>query len=146
VWLANQALELAALGSVTSKRAARRSSAPLRSAGLLTRRNGGRMNNVARWLESLPAEALFALVMALSAVVAALCLRIRLPIVRWALALVIPFVIAWCLYWMPVWVGNDPSEYAAWAPLFIVLWGLSGAVASLLVFIAKRTMTRARTR
>ena len=84
------------------------------------------MNNIAHWIESLPAEALFALVMALSAVVAGLCLRIRLRMVRWALALVIPFVIAWCLYWMPVWVGNDPSEHAAWAPLFVVLWGPVG--------------------
>jgi len=104
------------------------------------------MNNIAHWLESLPAAAVFALVMALSAVVAALCLRIRLRAVRWALALATPFVIAWCIYWMPVWAGNDASEYGAWAPLFIVPWGLSGAIASVLVFIAKRTMTRVRTR
>jgi hypothetical protein len=105
------------------------------------------MNNIAHSLESLPGAAVFALVMALSAVVAGLCLRIRLRTVRWALALVTPFVIAWCIYWMPVWVGNDdPSEYGAWAPLFIVPWGVSGAVASVLVFVAKRTMTRVRTR
>jgi hypothetical protein len=104
------------------------------------------MNNIAHWLDSLPAAAVFVLVMASSAVVAALCLRIRLRTVRWALALVTPFVIAWCIYWMLVWVGNHPSEYGAWAPLFIVPWGLSGAVASVLVSVAKRTMTRVRTR
>ena len=104
------------------------------------------MNNIAHWwLESLPAAAVFALVMALSAVVATLSLRVRLRTVRW-LALVTPFVIAWCIYWLPAWAGNDPSEYDAWAPLFIVPWGLSGAVASVLVFVAKRTMTRVRTR
>jgi hypothetical protein len=103
------------------------------------------MNNVTHWLESLPAPAVLALVMAPSAVVAALCLRIRLRTVRWGLALATPFVIAWCIYWMPVWAGNDPSEYGAWAPLFIVPLGLAGAVASVLVFIGKWTITRIRT-
>jgi hypothetical protein len=103
------------------------------------------MKSIADWLESLPIAAMLALVMALSAVAAALCLRIRLRTARWALALAVPFMIAWSIYWMPVWAGNDPSEYGAWSPVFIVAWGLAGAVASVLVFIAKWTMTRIRT-
>ena len=31
-------------------------------------------------------------------------------------AVVVPFVLAYCLYWSPVWFGrSDPSEYGAWA-------------------------------
>ena len=44
--------------------------------------------------------------------------------------LIIPVVIAYCLYWSPVWLGNDASEYDAWALAFIVPWWLTGAISS----------------
>ena len=43
---------------------------------------------------------------------------------------IVPFTIAFCLYWSPVWLGTDPSEYHAWALVFIVPWFLAGAIAS----------------
>lgn len=32
---------------------------------------------------------------------------------------IVPFVLAYSLYWFPVWLGADPSEYGAWAALGI---------------------------
>jgi hypothetical protein len=43
---------------------------------------------------------------------------------------VVPFALAYCLYWSPVWLGADPSEYHAWALVFIVPWFLAGAIPS----------------
>jgi hypothetical protein len=43
-------------------------------------------------------------------------------------ALIAPFIIAFCLYWSPVWLGADPSEYHAWAFVFILPWFLAGAI------------------
>jgi hypothetical protein len=43
---------------------------------------------------------------------------------------IVPFTIAFCLYWYPVWMGNDSSEYHAWALLVIGTWFLFGALAS----------------
>lgn len=47
-----------------------------------------------------------------------------------AWAVIVPLVVAYCLYWSPVWLGADPSEYHAWALLFIVPWFLAGAIPS----------------
>jgi hypothetical protein len=102
------------------------------------------VTTIAGWLGSLPSPAIYALVTTLSAAVAALCLRIRQRMLRWTLAVVVPFVIAWCTYWAPVWAGRDPSEYGPWAPLFIVPWGLCGVVGAALVFVVKRAATRSR--
>jgi hypothetical protein len=74
-----------------------------------------------------------ALVALVSAVMALGLTRVRAPLLQLGLALVPPFGVAWVLYWLPVWMGNDPSEYSAWAPLFIVPWYGAGAVASLLI-------------
>jgi hypothetical protein len=38
---------------------------------------------------------------------------------HWISALVVPFGLAYCLYWSPVWLGADPSEYGAWQLLGI---------------------------
>jgi len=43
---------------------------------------------------------------------------------------VVPLVVAYCLYWSPVWLGADSSEYSAWAFAFIVPWFLAGAIPS----------------
>jgi len=45
---------------------------------------------------------------------------------------------------MPVWAGKDPSEYGAWAPLFIVPWAISGVAAAGVILVAERFATRAR--
>jgi hypothetical protein len=45
-------------------------------------------------------------------------------------AILVPFILAYCLYWSPVWLGADPSEYHAWALLFVVPWFAAGAIPS----------------
>lgn len=55
---------------------------------------------------------------------------------------IVPFALANCLYWSGAWfdaVGSDYnkalvwSDYRMWAPLFIVVWFLAGAVPSAVV-------------
>ena len=68
-----------------------------------------------------------------SAILAFLWVRLRSTPLRWVLALSVPLVISYSLYWSPVWLGADSSEYSAWAPLFIVAWYIAGAAMSSLV-------------
>jgi hypothetical protein len=55
-------------------------------------------------------------------------------------AVLIPFIVAYCLYWSPVWLGNDPSEYGIWSGMVISVWFVAGTAASsaLLFFLRKR--------
>ena len=59
---------------------------------------------------------------------------------RWLWVVVVPFIFAYSLYWLPVWLGSDPSEYSAWAVLCVGSWFLSGAVpsAALVLVLRKR--------
>jgi len=53
----------------------------------------------------------------------------------------VPLVIAYSLYWLPVWLGNDPSEYGAWALVVVTPWFIAGAMSSaatILVFRKRR--------
>lgn len=55
----------------------------------------------------------------------------------WGLILIIPFPIAYCLYWLPVWLTPfdlDQSEFHAWAWIFIIPFSLAGIVGSLIGF------------
>ena len=45
----------------------------------------------------------------------------------------VPLVAAFCLYWSPVWLGADASEYSAWAFIVVVPWFLAGVLSSALV-------------
>ena len=57
----------------------------------------------------------------------------------WLVALFVPFIASVCLYWAPVWLGANSSEYSSWAPLFITPWFLAGAIPSaVVVFILRR--------
>lgn len=43
-----------------------------------------------------------------------------LPVaLRWLWVVIVPFLLAYSLYWLPVWLGEDGSEYHAWAVLFV---------------------------
>jgi predicted membrane protein len=59
---------------------------------------------------------------------------------RRPLAIVVPLIFTYCLYWTPVWLGADPVEYHAWMFLFLLVWGLAGAIPSMAVvhYLAKR--------
>jgi hypothetical protein len=62
---------------------------------------------------------------------------------RWLWVVIVPFIFAYCLYWSPVWLGSDPSEYSAWAVLIVAVWFLAGAVPSvvMVLIIRKRRST-----
>lgn len=74
-----------------------------------------------------------AVVALLSVFLAAGCTRLRSRMRAWALSLGGPLLIAYCVYWTPVWMGEDSSEYSAWWPIFIGPWYLLGATVSALV-------------
>ena len=44
-----------------------------------------------------------------------------------------PLVLAYCIYWLPVWLGSDGSEYAPWQALCVGTWFVAGAIPSALV-------------
>ena len=97
-------------------------------------------SDVRLFLESFSLGSGALLVAVLSTVIIWL-LRSRLPKTLHSLsAVVVPFVLAYCLYWSPVWLGSDDvSQYDAWAGI-IVIWFLAGLFpsASLVLIIQKR--------
>ena len=84
--------------------------------------------------------------MAASAVTAIGVAFIPNTILRRGIASAIPFILAYALYWSPVWLGADPSEYANWAPLFIMPWFLAGLLASATVIYLSNRRRRIATR
>ncbi len=87
-----------------------------------------------------------AVVIAILSVIVVWILCSLLPVAspwRWIWAVVVPFGLAYCLYWSPVWLGADASEYSAWAFAFLVPWFLAGAIPSaiIIVILQKRGIT-----
>jgi hypothetical protein len=62
----------------------------------------------------------------------------------WAAALGTPFLLSYCLYWSPVWLGASRSEYSAWAGVFIAPWFLIGGFASAIIVAIVRRHIRAK--
>lgn len=56
----------------------------------------------------------------------------------WLVALLLPFLLSFSLYWSPVWLGANPSEYSSWELLFVGAWFLAGAVPSVLMVLIFR--------
>ena len=78
---------------------------------------------------------------ALSAAAALGTYWLKPTLLRWVALLSIPFVLAYSLYWSPVWFGGgDPAQYLAWALNCIVPWTLGGMFASVVVagFLRRR--------
>jgi hypothetical protein len=61
---------------------------------------------------------------------------------RWLWVFVVPLTLSYSLYWLPVWLGADASEYGPWAGIAIGGWFLAGAISSGVVVIALRGRTR----
>lgn len=61
--------------------------------------------------------------------------RFKFKKINWLLALTMPLIITNLLYWSPVILGADSSEYSTWAPLFIIPWYLAGSFASALTMV-----------
>ena len=70
------------------------------------------------------------LVAAISGVAALLIGRIDSVVTRWFAAVLFPFAVAYSIYWMPVWLGADVSEYPAWVLLGVAVPFLAGLVLS----------------
>jgi hypothetical protein len=87
-------------------------------------------------LESLSLESGAGVVAACSALLAWPLCYVRLAILRWAVALAVPFILAYALYWTPVWLGAPTDEYSPWRYVFIGIWFLAGVVPSAFVIIA----------
>lgn len=53
---------------------------------------------------------------------------------KWLFILSIPLLVAYVIYWSPVWFGisSDVSQADAWQPLFIIPWYLTGILFSAL--------------
>ena len=84
------------------------------------------MKSLVGWLTGLRIQVSTAVVIALAILLTMLVWSVtRNPRARWTAALVGPFAVASCVHFLPVWLGADPSEHAAWARVFIGIWGLT---------------------
>lgn len=50
---------------------------------------------------------------------------------------IVPFAAAYCLYWLPVWLGADPSEYDVWK-FMIGIWFIAGFLPSAVLVLILR--------
>ncbi len=89
-------------------------------------------------IESLSWASGFFVVAAMSAVLALFTGRLQSAALRWVSCAFAPIAIAYCLYWSPVWLGADSSEYSSWAGAFIVSWSVVGILASAAIMIGVR--------
>jgi hypothetical protein len=98
---------------------------------------------VQAFFQSLSLSSASVLVAVVSAVAALLVGRIGSTAGRWCAAVLLPLVLAYCVYWMPVWLSASLSEYSAWEFLGVGVPFLAGLVASVLVtFIVARHAKR----
>ena len=89
-------------------------------------------------IESLSWTSGFFVVAVLSAVFALFTGRLQFAALRWVAGALGPIVISYCLYWSPVWLGADSSEYWSWSGVFVIPWSLVGILASVAVMIGVR--------
>lgn len=63
---------------------------------------------------------------------------------RWIWVVLVPFTLAYCLYWSPVWLGSDDiAQFGAWAGLAVGTWFLSGVIPSgLLVLVLQKRQAK----
>jgi hypothetical protein len=95
-------------------------------------------------IESLTWTSGFFVVAVLSAVFALFTGRLKLTALRWFAGALAPMVISYCLYWAPVWLGADSTEYSSWSGVFVIPWSLVGILASVAVMIGVRQHLKAK--
>ena len=95
-------------------------------------------------IESLSWTSGFFVVAALSGVFALFTGRLQPTALRWASCAFAPIAISYCLYWSPVWLGAESSEYSSWSGVFVMPWSLVGIMASAAVMIGVRQHLRAK--
>ena len=95
------------------------------------------------FFQSLSLTSASVLVAVISGVAALLIGRVGSALARWFAAVLFPFMLAYSVYWMPVWLGADGSEYLAWALLGVGVPFLAGLVPSVVVtFVVTRNANR----
>ena len=91
------------------------------------------------FFQSLSLTSASLLVAVISATAALLIGWITSTVARWFAAILFPFVLSYSVYWMPVWLGADGSEYLAWALLGVGVPFLAGLLPSAVVtFVVTR--------
>jgi hypothetical protein len=91
-------------------------------------------------LESISLLSGTVIVALLSAFAAIVFAFLERPVLRRFAAYGAPLIFAYVLYWMPVWLGANPSEYKAWSLVCIIPWASAGAFAAGLVLAAARRL------
>ena len=51
-------------------------------------------------------------------------------VARWAAAVVLPFSLSYCCYWLPVWLGGNKDQRSSWELLVVSVWWFAGLVSS----------------
>jgi hypothetical protein len=98
---------------------------------------------VQAFFQSLSLASASLLVAFISGVAASLVGRIDSAVARWFVAVLFPFGLAYSVYWMPVWLGADGSEYLAWSLLGVGIPFMAGLVPSVVVtFLVSRRAQR----
>jgi hypothetical protein len=78
---------------------------------------------------SLHSGALLVALMSVAALVASL--RVLPRWAQWCTGVLVPVLLAWGLYWSPVWLGvAGRSEYSAWSWLGVGAWSAAGLLAN----------------
>jgi hypothetical protein len=75
------------------------------------------------------------LIAVVSALLACLLARVRSAAVRWTAAVVLPFILSYCLYWAPVWLGATGDQYFSWVFLGVGVGWVAGVIASAIVIL-----------
>lgn len=92
------------------------------------------ITNLAEMIDSLSLGSGALLIAALSGIFSLLYFFIHNTLFKWVLVLLVPFFLAYSVYWTPVWFAHHLSgEYSSWEGLFIVPWYGAGVFASVLV-------------
>ena len=95
-------------------------------------------------LHSLSWASGFFVVMATAALLALFIARLRPAAWRWIVCAAAPVIISYCLYWYPVWLGADSSEYSSWELICVIPWSVAGILASTIVMVGVRWYLKSR--
>ena len=103
--------------------------------------------NLIEWFSGAPLVWTTAIVAAMSGVLTSVAwASSRRREIRWPVALTGPFVVASCVYWSPTLAGQESSEHAHWAVLFVGIWGTAGVGISILITLVWTIVSRHRAR
>lgn len=92
--------------------------------------------------ESLSLGATTAIVATISLLVVYLVLLIVRFRFIWLIIVVVPVILSYVIYWLPVWVNTTAhsAEYEAFEPVLLGIWGGAGVVLSAIVVLFGRKL------